>query len=103
MSWLVYVVRAAAAGLVVFVGAAVLLAGALTTEARAMMLGIGAVIAVGGFFAWPRRPNAWRRDPPTERQLEYATDLGIAIPRGATRGEVSDLISEATGEPFRPR
>lgn len=32
-------------------------------------------------------------DPPTERQLEYAKDLGIAIPVDATKGDVSDLIS----------
>ena len=32
-------------------------------------------------------------DPPTERQLDYAKDLGIAIPVGATKNDVSDLIS----------
>lgn len=32
-------------------------------------------------------------DPPTTRQLEYAKDLGIAIPVDATKGDVSDLIS----------
>lgn len=30
---------------------------------------------------------------PTEKQIEYARDLGISIPRGANRREVSDLIS----------
>lgn len=32
-------------------------------------------------------------DLPTERQLDYAKDLGIAIPVGATKNDVSDLIS----------
>jgi hypothetical protein len=32
-------------------------------------------------------------DLPTERQLDYAKDLGIAIPVDATKGDVSDLIS----------
>ena len=31
--------------------------------------------------------------PPTERQIEYATGLGIEIPKGATKNELSDLIS----------
>jgi hypothetical protein len=32
-------------------------------------------------------------EPPTERQLAYAKDLGISIPTEATKSEVSDLIS----------
>lgn len=32
-------------------------------------------------------------DPPTERQLDYAKDLGIAIPPDATKDDVSNLIS----------
>jgi hypothetical protein len=32
-------------------------------------------------------------DPPTEPQLEYARDLGIAVPSGASKDDVSDLIS----------
>ena len=32
-------------------------------------------------------------DPPTERQLDYAKDLGIAIPPDATDDDVSNLIS----------
>lgn len=31
-------------------------------------------------------------DPPTEKQLAYAKDLGISIPPGATKEEVSDLL-----------
>lgn len=54
------------------------------------------VVGVGAFFLWPRC-NSWRNDAPTERQLRYAADLGIRVRRGATKGEVSDLISQATG------
>lgn len=32
-------------------------------------------------------------EPPTERQLEYARDLGISIPANATKDILSDLIS----------
>ncbi len=32
-------------------------------------------------------------EPPTERQLEYAKDLGINIPSDATKASISDLIS----------
>jgi hypothetical protein len=32
-------------------------------------------------------------EPPTEKQLEYARDLGILIPANATKEDVSDLIS----------
>ena len=37
-------------------------------------------------------------DPPTERQLAYAKDLGIEIPTDATKADVSDLISLKTEE-----
>ena len=32
-------------------------------------------------------------EPPTERQLDYAKDLGISIPANASKDDVSDLIS----------
>jgi len=32
-------------------------------------------------------------EPPTERQLDYARDLGISIPANATKNDLSDLIS----------
>jgi hypothetical protein len=37
-------------------------------------------------------------EPPTERQISYANDLGITIPRDATKDELSDLISCSTDE-----
>lgn len=43
-------------------------------------------------------------DEPTEKQLAYAKDLGITIPAGVNRKEVSDLISNAVDwdEPADP-
>jgi hypothetical protein len=40
-------------------------------------------------------------EPPTERQLTYARDLGISMPDGVTKHEVSDLI-EARVEDDKP-
>jgi len=34
-------------------------------------------------------------NPPTEKQIAYAQHLGIKIPKGATKWELSDLIDEA--------
>jgi hypothetical protein len=44
-------------------------------------------------------------DPPTERQIEYAQKLGIIIPFGATKDELSNLISTAVDKdkPCNPR
>lgn len=36
--------------------------------------------------------------PATERQLAYAVDLGIVIPDGITKEEISDLISIKTSD-----
>ena len=37
----------------------------------------------------------WHRDSPTEKQVEFARKLGIAIPPGATKGQVSVAIDRA--------
>lgn len=59
----------------------------------------GALAAVwvlaASVLSWPRVPDAWRRDPPTDRQLAYAQSLGIVVPEGATKGQVSDMIERA--------
>jgi hypothetical protein len=60
-----------------------------------MLAGIGGAMLVAGWLSWPRRPNAWRRDPPTDKQIAYALNLGIAIPPGASKGQLSDMISQA--------
>lgn len=41
----------------------------------------------------------WRSLPPTEKQIRYARDLGIRFKTNkVTRGSLSDMISEVTGE-----
>lgn len=95
--WLVWAVRAAGAGVMLLLAVMFLIVGFSSDEARTFSLSFAAVTGIGGWLSWPRRPNAWRSDPPTQRQLAYAESLGITIPRRATKGQVSDLISQATG------
>lgn len=64
---------------------------------NAVALVLGLVAVAGAWMSWPRRPNAWKADPPTERQIAYAANLGITIPPGATKGEVSAMITAVTG------
>jgi len=40
-------------------------------------------------------------DPATQRQIDYARDLGITIPTGATKDELSDLISCSTDDDLK--
>ena len=94
LSQLIYVVRLLLSFAIVAVGVVMLIAAAASAKQDAASIGVPVAMAVAGALAWPRRPNAWRRDPPTERQLEYAKDLGIPLRKGMTKGEVSDLISE---------
>jgi len=55
------------------------------------------VFFLGSVLSWPRRKDKWRKDPPTQKQLAYAESLGLVIPLGASKGEVSDMISSVTG------
>ena len=41
----------------------------------------------------PKRIEIMPSQPPTERQLEFARNVGINVPAGATADEVSDLLS----------
>lgn len=92
-----YVVRAS--GLFIMGGVALILVAApLIGTNRGVLAPLGGLwLLASVVLSWPRLPDAWRRDPPTQRQLEYAEALGIAIPEGVSKGELSDLISQATG------
>lgn len=95
--WILWAARAAAAVVLMFVSLAFLLVGVMTPDGKLVGFGVAGVTALAAWASWPRMPNAWRRDPPTQRQLAYAADLGIDVPAGATKGQLSDLISAATG------
>lgn len=96
-AWLAYTVRMVAA--LVMSGGAVLLGitSVFGPDRNPVVMAVAGIFAGAAFWCWPRRPNAWRRDPPTERQLSYARNLGIDVPPGSSKGEVSDMISRITG------
>jgi hypothetical protein len=84
-----------------FVGgvSAVLLFFSVTGDKPAGMMPYGCGLAIAAVvLSWPRLPDAWRTDPPTAKQLDYAKHLGIAVPPGASKGQVSDAISAALGK-----
>lgn len=93
--WLKYVVRMFTAVILIGTAAVMGITGAADPKIRIFGIGLAAVFGLAGLFTWPRRPNAWRRDPPTERQIAYARDLGITVRRGMSKGDLSDMISEA--------
>jgi hypothetical protein len=94
--WLIWSVRCCASGLLMLM-VLPLLVMATVPETRIAGLVLAAVFGAAGLLSWPRRPDAWRYDPPTERQLAYAEALGIDVPDGATKGDVSALITQVTG------
>ena len=95
VQFFLYLVRLFAAVILVGLCLLMVVVAFSSNKGREVTFGVAAVFGVAGAFAWPRRPNAWRRDPPTERQLAFARDLGIQIPRGISKGDLSDLISQA--------
>jgi hypothetical protein len=56
------------------------------------------LVLAAAVLSWPRVPKAWRSDPPTDKQLEYAVKLGIDIPDGCSKGQLSDMISAAKAD-----
>ena len=96
-AWLIYAVRLVAAVVMVSTAALVGLTSLSNGKAYAASIFTAALFGLAGVFCWPRRPNAWRRDKPSQKQLAYAESLGIVVPRRATKGEVSDMISAITG------
>jgi hypothetical protein len=77
--------------------AAVLLIFLTATKDKAIIGALAAMFGIAGFFSLPRRPNAWKRDPPTAKQIAYAEKLGIEVTPGITKGELSALITQVTG------
>jgi len=96
LTWLIWGVRQAASGLLVLLALPMLVM-ATVPENRVMGLVLAAIFGIAGVASWPRKPNAWKHDPPSERQLAYAEALGIDVPAGATKGDVSAMITQVTG------
>lgn len=94
VEWIKWAVRAAGLAVVVMTTAVVVVS-AIWGGFKIGPVALGGLVIASSVLSWPRLPNAWRRDPPTERQLAFAKDLGIAIPAGISKGELSDLISAA--------
>lgn len=97
VQWVKFAVRLVAAFFLGGIGAMTLLSCTWAGRGWWWIAAVGVAMIAASWMSWPRRPNAWRRDPPTDRQIAYAIDLGIAIPPGASKGELSDLISQAKG------
>jgi hypothetical protein len=95
VDWVRYAVRLTAAVVLVGLALVFVMAAAMGGKSRLAMLALSLVVGLAGVFAWPRRPHAWRNDKPTDKQLAFARDLGIEIPRRITKGELSDLIDQA--------
>jgi uncharacterized membrane protein YfcA len=67
----------------------------------AIFFGVLGVLLLLIGYRWSRpkrRYTSWRSDPATDRQRAFATELGIKFPKKISKGELSDLISEVTGE-----
>lgn len=92
---LVYLARLFAALVLIAVSVVIASVGLATPKSLAASLVMAAVFGIAGLFTWPRRANAWRNDRPTDRQVAFARDLGIQIPKGISKGDLSDLISQA--------
>lgn len=92
-----YIVRATGLLLVIGICAVVLWSSFFGNKPNAVAAVSSAWIAVASALSWPRLPDAWRRDPPTDKQIAYAEKLGIDVPDSMTKGQLSDLISRATG------
>jgi len=92
-----YAVRASGLVLVICFAAFFTASPLLVPKASGLMSIFGIWALAAAVLSWPRLPDAWRKDPPTDRQIEYATSLGIAIPDGVSKGELSAMISSVTG------
>ena len=94
-TWIIWAVRSAAASAMALSGLVLLVM--VLFKFQPTMLAFGLLWLFGGVFAFPRMPGAWRRDRPSDKQIAYATKLGIDVPHDITKGELSEMISSVTG------
>ena len=93
----IWLVRCAAAVIVVIVGITLAVLAYAKQEDLAWGAAFSLITIAGGLLSFPRRPGAWKRDPPTDRQVAFAENLGIIVPDGVTKGELSAMITQVTG------
>jgi hypothetical protein len=91
----IWLVRSIAAFIMLGSGLAML--GMVLFKFNAVVAALSVLWLVGGAFSFPRRPNAWRRDRPSEKQLAYAMKLGIDVPDDVSKGELSEMITSVAG------
>ena len=91
----IWLVRCAAAATMLLSGVALMLM--VLFKFSGAVAALGLLWLVGGAFSFPRMPNAWRRDAPSEKQVAYAMKLGIDVYPDTTKGELSEMISRVTG------
>jgi len=97
LAYACYAIRAFGLFLVICTSLFLVASPLIATKASLVGVATGILVLASAVLSWPRLPDAWRRDPPTERQLEYAESLGLVIPEEASKGEVSQMISQITG------
>jgi hypothetical protein len=56
------------------------------------------LLLIGHRWSQTNRSTSWRNDPATDRQKDFAKELGIRFPKRITKGQLSDLISKVTGK-----
>lgn len=66
----------------------------------AIVIGVVSLIllVIGRRWMRGRQKDSWRDDPASDAQKSYADDLGIKYRKNISKGALSDLISEETGE-----
>lgn len=94
-TWFIWCVRTAAASSMTLTGAGMVLASLF--KFNGLVAGLGLLWIAGGILSFPRMPSAWRRDRPSQKQVDYAAKLGIDVPRDISKGELSDMISRVVG------
>jgi 4-amino-4-deoxy-L-arabinose transferase-like glycosyltransferase len=97
LSYVCFATRASGLFLVICFSVFMMASPWLATKQTAMLPLCGVWVLAAALLSWPRLPDAWRKDPPTAKQLEYAASLGLAVPEGASKGQVSEMISRVTG------
>jgi hypothetical protein len=84
-------------GALIMFGSGLAMLGMVLFKFNGVVAALSVLWLVGGAFSFPRMPNAWRRDRPSEKQLAYAMKLGIDVPDDVSKGELSEMITSVAG------